>query len=167
MEGYLIESDARRASILRRKTHRHNHNVEILNKKVEVSSENSLDNLLKTTKLPNDFDLLSIDVDGNDYHIWNSLKDFFPKIVVIEINPVLKLFNYVQPIDGVGGASLTNLTNIGKNKGYELISATELNAFFVKREYFDKFNIKDNSPKAIFVDSDSSYGGDRTNYSQI
>ena len=37
-------------------------------------------------KFKKDLDLLSIDVDGQDYHIFNSLKKYKPKIIIIESN---------------------------------------------------------------------------------
>jgi len=43
----------------------------------------SLDNVLLTTNYPADFDLLSIDVDGNEFHIWHSLANYHPKVVVV------------------------------------------------------------------------------------
>ena len=47
--------------------------------------EKDLDDILDKTDIPNDFLLLSIDIDGNDYHVWNSLQKYNPIIVIIEI----------------------------------------------------------------------------------
>ena len=44
-----------------------------------------LDAILSGTSIPADFDLLSIDVDSDDFHIWEGLTRYRPKIVVIEI----------------------------------------------------------------------------------
>jgi hypothetical protein len=52
----------------------------------ESVSENSLDNLLGKTNIPTDFDLLSIDIDSFDLDIWESLDNYNPKVVVIEVN---------------------------------------------------------------------------------
>jgi hypothetical protein len=41
---------------------------------------------------------------------------------------------------------------LGKQKGYELVAMTSLNAFFVKKEDFAKFNIADNDPVKMFTD---------------
>ena len=52
----------------------------------DKTSKLSLDNLLKKTKVPLDFELLSIDIDSFDLEVWESLNIYNPKIVVIEIN---------------------------------------------------------------------------------
>jgi len=46
----------------------------------------SLDNLLAQTEIPHDFDVISIDIDSNDLGVWESINNYHPKIVVIEIN---------------------------------------------------------------------------------
>lgn len=37
--------------------------------------------------VPKDLDLLVIDIDSNDYYIWNVIHQFRPKVVMIEANP--------------------------------------------------------------------------------
>ena len=60
-----------------------------INKFVSFDGINSLDNILKDTDLPKNFDFLSIDVDGCDYHIFENLNLFKPKIVIIEFNHLI------------------------------------------------------------------------------
>jgi hypothetical protein len=50
------------------------------------------------------------------------------------------------------GNGIKSLVKLGKEKGYELVAMTSLNAFFVRKEDFGKFNIQDNSPEAMFKD---------------
>jgi len=45
------------------------------------------------------------------------------------------------------------LYNLGKRKGYELVACTHLNAFFVAKEYYPLFEIKDNRPKILYTDT--------------
>ena len=59
-------------------------NILFINKAVDLT-ENKLDNFLAENKFKRDFDILSIDIDSNDLEIWESIKYFKPKIVVIEI----------------------------------------------------------------------------------
>lgn len=122
---------------------------------VNFEGENNLDNILVKTPIPKDFALLGIDIDGNDYHIWNSLSIYKPKVVVIEYNPAIPPhIEFIQKKDmGVNqGNSLKSLVVLGKEKGYELVTTTLLNAFFVKKEYFSLFEISDNSPETLFRD---------------
>ncbi|APB33391.1 hypothetical protein GlitD10_1071 [Gloeomargarita lithophora Alchichica-D10] len=115
---------------------------------VSFEGENSLDSIFIQTPVPKDFDLISIDVDGNDWHIWDSLQTYRPKLVLIEFNPTIPhQVEFVQPRDmSVNqGSSLAALIHLARKKGYELIATTITNAFFVDKKYFSLFDIKDNS----------------------
>jgi hypothetical protein len=94
--------------------------------------------------VPEDLDVLSIDVDGSDYWIWEAIADYRPRVVVIEYNSVLDpQRKLVQPRehgswDGTDyyGASLGAIRALGETKGYRLVH-TELtgnNAFLVSAE---------------------------------
>lgn len=122
---------------------------------VNFDGENTLDGILSKTPITKDFDLLSIDIDGNDYHIWDSVKAYNPKVVIIEYNPAIPPHvAYVQPKDMKvnQGNSLLSVVNLGKEKGYELVATTLLNAIFVRKDLFSLFNVGDNSPAAMFSD---------------
>lgn len=91
---------------------------------------------------------MSIDIDGNDYWIWEAISVVSPDILVIEYNALygseksltLKYEkNFKRPDKGIYkclyGASLKALTSLSERKGYSLV-ATNLNgnnAFFVKQ----------------------------------
>lgn len=159
-EGYfavLIESDERKFTELQ-KNYKDKENVITVNKFVGFENKNNLDRILKMTPIPLDFDFLSIDVDGNDYHIWKAVSKYRPKLVCIEFNPTIPTeIRFVQPADNSinQGASLLSLVELGKEKGYELVSVLPYNAFFAKAEYFPLFNISDNSPAALRKDTSS------------
>ena len=106
---------------------------------------------LKTTllgnELPFEIDLLSIDVDGNDYWFWKDINYLNPRIVVIEYNASLgPEFSLSVPYDPLfdrhqkhlsgfyHGASLTALTKLAREKGYILAGCDSngVNAFFVR-----------------------------------
>ena len=98
--------------------------------------------------VPNDFDFLSVDVDGNDFHIWKAITKFKPKLILIEFNPTSSnRFDYVQPADPRcnQSSSPAPLVRLGKEKGYELICVTGCNLLFVDERYFENFHIPDNS----------------------
>lgn len=149
--GVLIEPVARRFRDLV-KNNEGNSKVIPIRKFVDFKGKGSLDNILSKTEIPSDFDLLSIDIDGNDYHVWESVKKYHPKVVVIEINSTIPSeIEFVQPKDFKvnQGSSLLSLYNLGKTKGYELVACTDGNAIFVLRKYFHLFNIDDNSPEKM------------------
>lgn len=156
-EGYsaaLIESDPERFRALKR-THAGRANVFPFNRLVSFEGHDRLDALLGQTPIPRDFDLLSIDIDGNDYHVWEALQNYRPKLVVIEFNPTIpNEVDFVQPRDmGVSqGSSLTALDRLARSKGYRLIHATVVNGIFVDQRYFPAFGIGDELPAAFRAD---------------
>lgn len=90
-------------------------------------------------------DLLSIDIDGNDYWVWEAIRDYEPRVVVLEYNANLPLDSLlVMPRDDdhawdgtdYFGASLGALRALGSRKGYELVhtDSTGVNAFFVRAQ---------------------------------
>ncbi len=147
----LIEGSKKKFKTLKKNYQKYN-NVYPLNNYVGFSEDDNLDVILANTKIPLDFDFLSIDVDGNDYHIWKSTTKYTPKVVCIEYNPTIPTeVDFVQePNPNISqGSSLSALVKLGQYKGYELISVLKWNAFFVKKEYFPLFEIYDNSPATL------------------
>ena len=105
----------------------------------------NIEQLLAQAGVPPEPDVLSIDVDGNDYWLWQALDSCSPRIVVIEYNAQWPLLaRWVQPYDAARvwqgtdnyGASLAAVRALGATKGYRLVH-TELsgnNAFFVRAD---------------------------------
>lgn len=92
-------------------------------------------------------DLLSIDVDGNDYWLWKAIDSIRPRVVVIEINhlwgtdravtiPYDPEFRAITTRHGTdyAGASLPAMVKLGREKGFRLVAVNRLgtNAFFVR-----------------------------------
>ncbi len=109
-----------------------------------LTAEN-VNEIFTRLNVPREFDLLSIDVDGNDYWLWKALKDFSPRVVVIEYNaifpPSVKWVMRYDPRhhwDGSShfGASLKSLELLAGQKGYRLVGCdfTGVNAFFVRED---------------------------------
>ena len=159
-KGYsavLIEADRKKFKDLQR-NYSQRKNVITINTFVGFKEENNLDLILSSTDIPGDFDILSIDIDGNDYHVWKALSKYRPKVVVVEFNPTIPTqIQFVQPADSsiTQGASLLSLVELGKEKGYELISVLHCNAFFVRKEYYPLFHIESNSPDILRTDLDA------------
>jgi hypothetical protein len=128
----------------------------LINASVGFSKSDSLDVLLSRCDVPNDFDLLSIDIDGNDYYAWEAVEKYRPKLVIIEFNPTFAnpmLFVQKQQAGCGQGASPASLVELAKRKGYELIASTYLNLLFVTSEHYAAFGIADNSLALMRDDS--------------
>lgn len=111
---------------------------------------NCLDAVLSETPLPREFEFLSIDVDGNDWYIWDSLKDYSAKIVVIEANSSIPPDeSRVAPAFSGGGASAKALVELGREKGYELVAHTG-NCIFVRKALYPKVGLDDNRLERLF-----------------
>jgi len=121
-----------------------------INKFVNFSGENSLDNILENNSFNKDFDFLSIDIDGCDYWILESLSKFTPKIICIEFNPSIP--NKVEFIQEKNmkinqGSSAKSIIDLGLKKNYFPIASTDCNLFFVHNKFkqkitsLDKFDI--------------------------
>jgi hypothetical protein len=107
---------------------------------ISLSGEGRLEKVLSTTPLPRDFDLLSIDIDSCDWHVWNSIESYRPKIVVIEFNPTIpNCVSYVQPPDFSvrQGNSARAIDDLAHEKGYVLVAATTVNLIYVERALAD------------------------------
>lgn len=147
----LIEPDPERFAQLL-ETHAGNERVIALRRRVGFGPEDGLDAILAETPIPVDFDVLSIDIDGCDYHVWNAVRRYRPKIVLVEFNPTIPTpVEFVQEasLDVAQGSSLSSLALLGRAKDYELVAVTHTNAIFVERRYFPAFGIADNSPQAL------------------
>ena len=114
-----------------------------LSVKRAIIDRDNIDELIRAFALPRDLDLMSIDIDGNDYHVWEAISAIEPRVVVIEYNAkfpppmrwVLR-YNPTHVWDGSDqfGASLEMLAELGQRKGYRLVGCniTGTNAFFVQ-----------------------------------
>lgn len=153
-KGYsavLIESDEKKFRDLQRNYSQHDE-VFTINEFVGFGENGHLDHILSNTSIPYDFSFLSIDIDGNDYHTWKAFSKYKPKVIVIEFNHTVPTHvRFVQAADPSvnQGASLLSLVELGKDKGYELVSVLTYNAFFVRKEYYPLFQMKSNAPEDL------------------
>ena len=114
---------------------------------------NSLDNILAKTNIPKDFNLLSIDIDSYDCEVWESLSNYQPKVVIIEINSSIPPGIIWWHTDKTPGNTFTATLNVGKKKGYELVCHTG-NLIFVRNDLISKLNFPEkyiNYPEKLFI----------------
>jgi len=148
------ESIRKRDHLLKsiKKTTRHSLYSQFNIKKEKVTQEN-VQNLFQKYKVSKYFDLLSIDIDFNDYWVWKAITDYQPRVVVIEYNSALpptesKVVQYDPEAmwDGTNyfGASLLALEKLGSLKEYTLLGCDSMgvNAFFCKSELIGGISIK-------------------------
>jgi hypothetical protein len=139
--GLFIEADPVHHRLLEHK-YRANRRVTTLHGRVVPAN---VEAMLAGAGVPRDFDVLSIDVDGNDYWIWRALRGFAPRIVVIEYNASLGGQDALtQPLDEAHewdgttffGASIRALEELGRARGYRLVHLERagVNAFFVRED---------------------------------
>lgn len=84
-----------------------------------------------------DCDLLSIDIDGNDYNVWDAYNGK-PSIVIIEINSSISPDKMNPVSDMKHGTAFLPMLHLGQRKGYFLLGHTG-NMVFVDRKYKDLF----------------------------
>lgn len=119
----------------------------------------SIDNLLAELGVT-DVDLMSIDIDGIEYQIWESMI-IRPRVVIIEYNqsiPPHVSLRQANLTDHVG-ASARALVDLGSAKGYELIGLTKGNLLFVVADEAGVFADISQGLDDLFIYSDLCFLG--------
>ncbi len=117
-----------------------------------ITAENICE-LFEKYNVPSEFDLISIDIDRNDFYVWQALSNYYrPRVVVIEFNSgfnfdedrVIK-YSANEPWDGssYSGSSMLALYNLGRSLGYSLIyqESEGVNLFFVRDDILESVDI--------------------------
>jgi len=111
--------------------------------------------------LSGEIDLLSIDIDGMDYWIWDALEIVNPRVVVVEIQEIWDWSLYLtRPYraDHISysipemGASINAFIYLARQRGYHLIGCIELgfNAFFIRNDVAPHLFGDEYDPKNCF-----------------
>lgn len=109
-----------------------------------ITREN-INELFDACGFTGEIDLLSIDIDGNDWHVWQAINIVKPRVVVIEYNAKFppncdwkQAYNkrHLWDFSDWQGASLKSLELLGHELGYQLVGTnfTGVNAFFVRKD---------------------------------
>jgi hypothetical protein len=139
-----------------------------------ITREN-IDGLIAEAELGPEIDLLSIDLDGNDYHVWEAIRTVGARVVVIEYNAKFRpphdwCMTYAAAHVWRGsdqmGSSLAALARLGAAKGYQLVGCgiAGCNAFFVRSDLAGGRFAAPATPEHLFQPpryylSTSFYGG--------
>lgn len=140
----LIEADYSRFPDLMENTN--SFNVVTCNAVVSAdpNSRNTLNKIFDLFEVPKEFELLSIDIDGPDYEVWQSLEEYKPKIVVMEANSMYGPTQLSVSSDPNVGCSAASIVELARTKGYSLVAHCG-NCIFVRDDLFHKIGITDNS----------------------
>ncbi len=143
-KGYravLIEADSSKFKTL--KSNMFTYPVDVINAYVTLEGPSTIDNILSSTSIPINFDVLSIDIDGADYWIFEGLKKYRPKIVIIEFNPTIpKEVIFINPRNIVSnqGSSIKSICELAAAKNYKICGVTTCNVILIDSIYADIFS---------------------------
>lgn len=144
--GLIVDGADRHQAFLRESGLGWRHTVDAVT--AFVTAEN-VDDVLAGGGITGDIGLLSIDIDGMDYWVWQAVSTVRPALVVIEFNALFGPDAAVTvPYDPAFrcraahhsgqyfGASLAAMEQLGAAKGYRLVGASSqaVNAFFVRAD---------------------------------
>lgn len=156
--GVLIEGDAERYAQLARRFKAFP-KVRTVHAYVDVAG---IRRILAEAEVPRELDLLSIDIDGNDYWIAQEiLTEYRPRAIVIEINPFYPPpARWVMPYDPdfrwdhttYFGASLSSMTDLHQAHGYSLVAidCNVINAFFLRNDLLPALGLPAVAPEAVY-----------------
>jgi hypothetical protein len=124
-----------------------------INLKKEFVTKDNINDLFKKYEVPCSFDLLSIDIDYNDWYMWYYLDNKYkPRVVISEINSThppgedkVVIYNELGwDYSNYFGGSLTAFYNLAQFKGYSLVylEKSGVDAFFILNEALQNINFK-------------------------
>ena len=134
-----------------------------LTAKCAFIDRDNINNLIESAGLIGEIGLLSVDIDGNDYWVWQAIEGVSPAIVVCEYNAVLGDIYPItipyqanfqrtnaDPSNLYFGASIQALISLGQSKGYTFVGTTltGANAFFIRN---DCASMVTNALKAVYA----------------
>ncbi len=140
-----------------------------------ITAEN-INEILKRNGIQGEIGLLSIDIDGNDYWVWEALDYISPGIVICEYNSYFGDTHKVSvPYDAnfvrnekhysniFYGASISALDFLAKRKGYSLVASNKAgnNLFFIRDDLMNNFKIL--SPKEAYKTAQFRESRDKKN----
>lgn len=155
--GILFEADIDRFKSLQ-ELYATKEDVKCVQSLVSLSGPQSLSKQLEEYNVSKSADLLSIDVDGCDYHMWREVilsfddstvpadmlqvaeNGYRPRVVVIEFNPTVPnhvYFVQAADINVHQGSSLLALQELGRQFGYTIIATTVFNAIFLRDDLME------------------------------
>ena len=118
-------------------------------RKFSTIDRDNINDLISTSGFGSEIGILSIDIDGNDYWVWQAIDCVQPRILILEYNALFGPDAAISvPYDAsfvrsrahysnlFWGASLEALTRLSKQKGYALVGCNSAgnNAFYIRHD---------------------------------
>jgi hypothetical protein len=119
-------------------------------------TRDNINDLLRTNGISGDIGLLSVDIDGNDYWVWEAIDVVSPRIVACEYSsqfgPTAEITTPYDPafVRSTAhyskifyGASISALTALAARKGYSLVASNSVgnNIFFVRNDLLGNLKV--------------------------
>jgi hypothetical protein len=123
----------------------------------------NINQLLTANGITGDIGLLSVDIDGNDYWVWEAIDTVSPRIVICEYSsqfgPDAEVTTPYSPTfvrDSAHhsriyyGASISALTSLAARKGYSLVAGNQAgnNIFFVRNDVLGDLKVR--TPQDVY-----------------
>jgi hypothetical protein len=162
--GFVIDGSKDNISRLRNSHFFWKHDLQAIQAFIDCDN---IESLLSQSGFEENLGILSIDIDGNDWHIYNSIHQFKPSILIIEYNSVFGPDRAITiPYDAefrrtdssftnlFWGTSLRAITDLAESRDYGLVGCNLAgnNAFFVRRDLLNH-KIKEVTVEEAFVSS--------------
>jgi hypothetical protein len=143
-QGYWIEGSERFCKSIRQSFKDLIANQQLTLKNTFITAAN-IEDLFREGNVPTELDLLSIDINGNDYWVWQAITNYRPRVVIVEYNAIyppesswVMQYNpsHQWKYNSHVGSSLKALEKLGHQQGYKLVgcSFSGVNAFFVRED---------------------------------
>jgi hypothetical protein len=156
-KGILIEADSYKyENLLHNLTH---YDCYCINAFVGHKDDNTIEAILTKHSINgNSIDFLSIDVDGDDYYIFQSLNLLRPRVISCEYNPTIPVHTELIAEPGsYFGCSSLSLCKLAETKGYRLVSITDTNCIFVTEKEFVNFSEFETSLEKLAINKHLTY----------
>jgi hypothetical protein len=149
----LLEGDPERAALLRAEAEGAQ-GVHVVAGRVELEGERTLEALVRPFDVPDDLDLFSLDIDGDDWHLLAGLRRLRPRVLLVEFNPTIPpSVDVVQPRGEHFGASAKAVVRLGRERGWRLACLTETNVVLVRNEDFPALGFPEPTLEETFPDA--------------
>ncbi len=168
--GLVMDASQEYINTIKKDPVYYRHNLRAVRAFIDRENINAL---LRQNDITGDIGLLSIDIDGNDYWVWEAIECITPRIVICEydsllgpdrkvVTPYNPKFDRLQAHYSFlyGGASIAALDHLAQRKGYTLVGSNSAgnNAFFVRTDILG--DIPASTPREAYIQAQFRHSHD-------